>query len=132
MSGRPRTEARRRRFCRKRHPYQDHHDLELSFFLKMIDSGSSYSHVSRSSNIKFATLWIEAGRPEPYFVTDNRGRTTKLSHTEELQLCSAIDDEIDHERYYYYTTLHGHPNIRTYYVQVRVTKTAAIVINLEH
>jgi hypothetical protein len=104
MSGRPRTEARRRRFCRKRHPYQDHHDLELSFFLKMIDSGSSYSHVSRSSNIKFATLWrmhhkwIEAGRPEPYFVTDNRGRTTKLSHTQELQLCSAIDDEIDHER----------------------------------
>ena len=104
MSRNPPSVTRRRRFCKIRHPYQTHTDLELSCFLKKIDEGSSYTSVSDSSHIKLSTLWrihhkwIDLGWPVPYFMSDGHGRTTKLTHDQERRLCLKIDKYIEEER----------------------------------
>ena len=100
--------TRKRKFCRKRRPYNSHGKLEFSSILSSIgpvqDGLKSFRTVATEQNIRTTTLhrihkkWVMLNKPSPHFITDLRGHKTILSAHDEQQLAQRIETQIDDER----------------------------------
>ena len=115
----PKSCTRRRSFCSKRRPYNNHNNLNFIPFFTLIEHQQSISSVARSSNIRRRTLsrhyhkWKNAGRPPVYTVNEKRGNTlihsfillfyfifvagthTVLTNNEQTHLSEMISEMID-------------------------------------
>ena len=100
--------TRKRKFCRKRRPYNSHGKLEFSSILSSIgpvqDGLKSFRTVATEQNIRTTTLhrihkkWVMLNKPSPHFITDLRGHKTILSAHDQQQLAQRIETQIDDER----------------------------------
>ena len=100
--------ARKRRFCRKRRPYNSHSKKDFSPVLALIGptelGQKSIRAVAAEHNIRPTTLfrmhkkWVLLNKPAPYFMIDLRGKKTILSAVEENELAVEIKHQIDDER----------------------------------
>jgi hypothetical protein len=96
--------TRRRAFCPKRRPYNTHRNLDLAPVLAQHDNGVSFRALAHASNIRLGTLhrhytkWVRQGRPSPFQLIEQRGRKTKLTPGQEIELVSSITQQIDDQR----------------------------------
>ena len=91
----------KRKFCKSRRPYNTHFNIDLSPYLRLVDSGSSFRQAAKSTNISTTTIhrlyneWVELHRPIPFVKQENRGTKRRLSDGQELILCNTLNRKID-------------------------------------